>query len=241
MTAVSAPQVTDRLYAHRPQVRYALPGDDRSKRACGPSQAAATASLDCIATLITYRRGERVCEPSTTRASLHCVVSGVAKKFAPLQGGRQQTIDLFFPGEFFTLDPRYADGLVVEVLSRVFVMAEYRQHEVEKLAACRPDVRAFLAEVAFGDARRLQRHVLTMSHLRTTQKVGALLLELAERLPERNAESVSLPLSRYDIADYLGLAVESVSRSLSKLKSQGAIRMTGPRRIKITDRAALES
>jgi CRP-like cAMP-binding protein len=83
--------------------------------------------------------------------------------------------------------------------------------------------------------------MLTMSHLRTTQKVGAFLLELSERLPERNTESITLPVSRYDIADYLGLAVESVSRSLSKLKSQGTIRMVGTRRVVITDRAALET
>jgi CRP-like cAMP-binding protein len=150
-------------------------------------------------------------------------------------------MDLLLAGDFFALDRRYAGSLLIEALGRISVIAEYRQHEIETLAAHRPDIRAFLIDVAFGNARRLQRRMLTMSHLRTTQKVGAFLLELSERLPERNTESITLPVSRYDIADYLGLAVESVSRSLSKLKSQGTIRMVGTRRVVITDRAALET
>ena len=241
MATASVTPLTAGSYAHRPPPRCGSPGDDQSPSVWEPSPPAAMTTLDQIATLTTYRRGERVCGPGKTNASLLYVLSGVAKTFTLLPGGRQQTIDLLLPGDFFALDPRYTDSLVVEALAKVSVIAEYRQHEVEMLAAHRPDIRALLIDVAFRNVRRLQRHMLTMSQLRTTQKVGAFLLELSKRLPERNAESVTLPVSRYDIADYLGLAVESVSRSLSKLKSQGTIRMTGTRRIMITDRAALEN
>jgi CRP/FNR family transcriptional regulator, nitrogen fixation regulation protein len=51
---------------------------------------------------------------------------------------------------------------------------------------------------------------------------------------------VVLPISRYDIADYLGLSVETVSRSLTHFKQQGAIKLSGPRSVWIVDRVALE-
>jgi DNA-binding IclR family transcriptional regulator len=51
---------------------------------------------------------------------------------------------------------------------------------------------------------------------------------------------VVLPISRYDIADYLGLSVETVSRSLTHFKQQGVIKLSGPRSVWIVDRAALE-
>lgn len=236
MAATSAAQITDRSHAHRLPAGCVSPSEDRSPGVWRLSPA--TTFLDHLATLLTYCCGERVCGPGKTQASLYRVVAGVVKTFTLLPGGRQHTIDLLFSGDFFVLDTQHRDGLVAEALNRVTVMAEYRHHEVERLAASRPDVRAFLTDVAFGNDRRLQRHVLTMSNLRTTQKVGALLLELLERLPEQNGEAVTLPVSRYDIADYLGLAMGSVSRSLRKLKSEGAIWMTAPRRVMITDRAA---
>jgi CRP/FNR family transcriptional regulator, nitrogen fixation regulation protein len=62
----------------------------------------------------------------------------------------------------------------------------------------------------------------------------------AARLAGGRAGTVDLPMSRYDIADYLGLSVEAVSRSLTKLKGCGAIRLAGARRVSILDPGALE-
>jgi hypothetical protein len=76
---------------------------------------------------------------------------------------------------------------------------------------------------------------------RTTaeQKVGAFLLYLHGRSGSRPANRVTLPVSRYDVADYLALSVETVSRSLTGLKERGLIALSGPREIGILDRDAL--
>ena len=63
---------------------------------------------------------------------------------------------------------------------------------------------------------------------------------MAERLAGGRGETVSLPMSRYDIADYLGLSVEAVSRSLTKLKCLGVIRLAGTRCVSILDHGALD-
>ena len=72
------------------------------------------------------------------------------------------------------------------------------------------------------------------------EKVGAFLLDLAERLVDQESQSVALPMSRYDMAEFLSLSVETVSRALSELKYRGLIRFAGTRQITIVDREALE-
>ena len=63
---------------------------------------------------------------------------------------------------------------------------------------------------------------------------------MADRLSNGHSDRVTLPISRYDIADYLAVSVETVSRALSELKQRGLIRFTGTRVIQIIDREALE-
>jgi CRP/FNR family nitrogen fixation transcriptional regulator len=70
--------------------------------------------------------------------------------------------------------------------------------------------------------------------------VGAFLLHLTRRLASQPTDRVTLPISRYDIADYLALSVETVSRALTGLKRSGVIALVGPRRLRILDRGAIE-
>jgi CRP-like cAMP-binding protein len=63
---------------------------------------------------------------------------------------------------------------------------------------------------------------------------------MAQRSFDRNQQAVVLPMSRYDIADYLAISVETVSRALTELKRRGLIRFVGTRQIQLLDRAPLE-
>jgi CRP-like cAMP-binding protein len=71
--------------------------------------------------------------------------------------------------------------------------------------------------------------------------VGAFLVEMAHRSFDRNQQAVVLPMSRYDIADYLAISVETVSRALTELKRRGLIRYVGTRRIRLLDHSPLEN
>jgi hypothetical protein len=96
-----------------------------------------------------------------------------------------------------------------------------------------------LWQAAIEALTRLESHLQVTSRITAREKVGTLLLELERRLSDEPA-GIGLPISRYDIADYLAISVETVSRALSNLKQQGAIRLSGPRAVKILDREALE-
>ena len=72
------------------------------------------------------------------------------------------------------------------------------------------------------------------------EKVGSFILEMAARLSNGGTEAVALPVSRYDIADYLGVSVETVSRALSDLKRRGAIKLLSTRTVSVVHREVLE-
>ena len=86
----------------------------------------------------------------------------------------------------------------------------------------------------------MQGRVVVLGRPTTLKKVCAFLLEMADRSCNRTSGDIVLPMSRYDIADYLGISVETVSRTLTILKCHGVIALSKRRTVKIIDRAALE-
>src|ERR1700676_925817 len=95
------------------------------------------------------------------------------------------------------------------------------------LAIPAPRVAQEVLEMALGETGRLQDLILILGRTTAQEKVGAFLLHLAERLAGGPADRMILPISRYDIADYLALSVETVSRALSSLKRNGLIKFSG--------------
>jgi CRP/FNR family nitrogen fixation transcriptional regulator len=86
---------------------------------------------------------------------------------------------------------------------------------------------------------RLQAQLLILGRITALEKVGSFILEMETRLFQ-GEDSIALPVSRYDIADYLAISVETVSRSLTDLKHRGVIKLSGTRTVKIVDRDVLE-
>jgi CRP/FNR family nitrogen fixation transcriptional regulator len=87
---------------------------------------------------------------------------------------------------------------------------------------------------------RLQSQLLIVGRVTAPEKVGSFLLDMAGRLSPGHPDNVMLPVSRYDIADYLAVSVETVSRSLTDLKHRGVIAFSGTRSVRIVDRGALD-
>jgi len=73
-----------------------------------------------------------------------------------------------------------------------------------------------------------------------TERVASLLLEMIDRLSDNGSAPVSLPLSRQQMGDLLGLAIETVSRTMTKFEREGLIKLPGGRRVDLLDRDGLE-
>jgi CRP/FNR family transcriptional regulator, nitrogen fixation regulation protein len=197
-------------------------------------------SLDSLAVLTTCHRGQEICGETRPAEHWYCVISGAARRCVLRADGRRQIVGLLLPGDFFGFTAGDEYDYTVEAVVEGTVVTAYSRRRIEALADLDPQVARELRQVAFDALARLQSQLLMLGRITVIEKVSSFILEMARRLRHGRDDSVALPISRYDIADYLAVSVETVSRSLTNLKRRGVIKFSGTRTLKIVDRDALE-
>ena len=197
-------------------------------------------TLDSLAVLATCRRGQEICGEAHAAEHWYCVISGAARRYVLRADGRRQIVGLLLPGDFFGFTAGDEYDYTVEAVVEGTVVASYSRRRVELLADSDPQVARELRQVAFDALARIQSQLVTLGRITAIEKVSSFILEMARRLRHGRDDSVALPISRYDIADYLAVSVETVSRSLTDLKHRGVIKFSGTRTVRIVDRDALE-
>ena len=198
-------------------------------------------AIESVAATRPCNRGEALCGREDPTRHWYRLVSGLGRDCAVMADGRRQIVDFVMPGNFFGFASRDERQFTVEAVVDGTVVARYPRQVVEMLADSNPGLARRLREMAFEAISRSQARVLILGRMSAIEKVSLFLLEMAERSCGSTAGAVLLPMSRYDIADYLALSVETVCRALTHLKRCGAIVLTGIHRVKIVDRAALEA
>jgi CRP/FNR family transcriptional regulator, nitrogen fixation regulation protein len=197
--------------------------------------------VDSVASLMPCCRGQMIYDEGAPVECWYRVVSGTARRFIVRPDGRRQIIDLLLSGDVFGFGAHGSHSFTAEAIRDGTVVARYPRSRLEALV--RSDVRIAqeVQEMALEETRRLQDLILILGRTTAQEKVGAFLVHLAERLAGGPADRMILPISRYDIADYLALSVETVSRALSSLKRNGLIKFSGTRQVAIIDRGAIET
>jgi CRP/FNR family nitrogen fixation transcriptional regulator len=196
--------------------------------------------LDSLAVIMPHRRGEEICSQGLPVEYWYLVISGAARRCAIRPDGRRQIVDLLLPGDFcgFAIGDEW--DVTIEAVAEGTVVAAFPRRRIEMLADSDPKIGRDIRTIASAELSRLQAQLLILGRITALEKVGSFILEMASRLSDGDADHVALPVSRYDIADYLGVSVETVSRSLSDLKHRGAIKLSGTRTVSIVDRDVLE-
>jgi len=166
---------------------------------------------------------------------LYKVLTGTVRTYKVLNDGRRQIGAFYLPGDIFGLevgdDHTFSAEAIID--SRILVI---RRSSVISLAARQNDIARQLWTMTATELQRVQDHILLL--IKTAQeRVAGFLLEMAKRAPAGN--EIDLPMSRQDIADYLGLTIETVSRTLTQLENSAAIAVPSSRRIVLRNRAAL--
>lgn len=196
-------------------------------------------SLDNLAITVAYGRGQEICGESLPAETWYMVVAGAARRYVLRSDGRRQIMDFLLPGDFFGCTSRVEYDFTVEAVHRNTIIASYPRRRAEALADTDPQLAREIRMLVLEGMSRLQTQLLTVGRITAPEKVGSFLLDMAARLSPGHTDKVTLPVSRYDIADYLAVSVETVSRSLTDLKYRGVIELSGARSIKIVDRDAL--
>lgn len=197
-------------------------------------------SMEALAVTNRWHRGQQIyCREDPVRY-WYRIVAGMARKSTMLSDGRRRIVDFLLPGDFFGFSIRAERSFDVDAVVETSV-ACYPRHRMEMLADSNPEVARRIREKAFESISRLQARLLILGRVTAIEKVSAFLMELVERSSRGGDRVVILQMSRYDIADYLALSVETVSRSLTDLQNRRAIVLLGKHRVQIADPGALSN
>ncbi|HEY0181564.1 MAG TPA: helix-turn-helix domain-containing protein [Rhodopila sp.] len=165
------------------------------------------------------------------------VVSGMVRTCRFTHDGRRQIEAFHVAGDVFGLEHGTERLLSAEAVTDCAVISFHRQR-AEMLATTDGDWARQLFAYAMQSAVRAQEHSLLLGRSGAAQKVATFLLEMAQRSGQRET-TIDLAMTRQDIADYLGLTIETVSRTLSQLERDGMIARPTARRILVRNTSAL--
>ena len=166
------------------------------------------------------------------------VVSGAVRTYKLLGDGRRQIDAFHLSGDIFGLESGEEHRFSAEAVGDATIVA-YRRCSLESVAAGEGPLARQIVGAMMRALERAQDHMLLLGRKSAIEKIATFLLDIGERVSEDDA-SVDLPMSRMDIADHLGLTIETVSRSLTQLERQGVIGLPAQRRtIVLRDKPAL--
>lgn len=176
------------------------------------------------------------------------VVSGVIKLTKTLSDGRQQIVGLQFAPDFLGRTFGHASPYLAEAATEVELCC-FTRDTFEGMLKEFPTLEHRLFESTLDELDSAREWMLLLGRKTAQEKVASFLLMIARRAPnigchhseEMNYAQFSLPLSRTEIADYIGLTIETVSRHFTRLKSDGIIRIENNRDISVPDLDALAS
>ena len=192
-------------------------------------------SIAMMGALMPFARDAEIYGESEPADYLYKVVSGAVRTYKVLNDGRRQISSFYLPGEIFGLEVGGEHTFSAEAVadSKILVI---RRSAVVALAGRDKEVARQLWRMTATELQRAHDHIMLL--IKTAQeRVAGFLLEMAAR--GSDASEVDLPMSRQDIADYLGLTIETVSRMVTQLEKSGTIALATSRRIVLRKRGAL--
>jgi CRP/FNR family nitrogen fixation transcriptional regulator len=172
-------------------------------------------------------------EPATCA---YRVLKGVVRTIRFLADGRRQIVEFFLPGEVFGLEFGLEHRISAEAVTDCDVMAMRRSHLSARAANDNGAAQKLLA-TTLHHLHRAEEHMLVLGRKIACERVAWFLIDMAERIPAPNR--IDLPMSRQDIADFLGLTIETVSRTMTQLQDEGIIELPSFRHVVLRDRETL--
>ncbi len=202
-----------------------------------PLRKTVDAGTPSVGSVQTFAKDEEIFSEGERAAFVYKVLSGVVRTSKLLSDGRRQIDAFHLAGDIFGIEAGEEYRFCAESVGDCVVVAYRRTH----LASLTGNDTQLAQDMTMGMMRslvRAQNHMLLLGRKSALEKIATFLLEMAERTADDDA--LDLPMSRTDIADHLGLTIETVSRSFTQLERQGIIELPSARHVVLSNRAALE-
>jgi CRP/FNR family nitrogen fixation transcriptional regulator len=197
-----------------------------------------TIAADCpifvMATTMAFGRDAEIYGESEPAEFLYKVVSGAVRTYKILADGRRQVGCFYLPGDVFGLEAADDHAYSAEAICASKIMV-IKRSAVGALAAREGEAARQLLQFTGAELQRMQGQVLLLIKS-AHERVAGFLLEMSKRCASLEFD---LPMSRQDIADYLGLTIETVSRTLTSFESSAMIGLPSARHVTLRNRGAL--
>ena len=194
--------------------------------------------IAAISSLHRKAAGETIFSEGDSSDYIYEVVHGTLRLYRLLSDGRRQILGFPSDGHTLGLAPNGTHAYTAEAVTDL-TLCRYPRTSFERLVDSVPGLARRLWTVTSDELRFAQDLMLLLGRKTATERVASFLLLLAEQQMDSDGE-VALPMTRSDIGDYLGLTIETVSRTLTKLKRDRLISLPASDRIEFLDKDRLE-
>jgi CRP/FNR family transcriptional regulator, anaerobic regulatory protein len=217
-------------------------------RSCEARQASICAgvpetSLESLASATTTHcaaPGDVILDEGGAANHAFTITSGMVKVFKLMPNGRRQIIGFMFARDILGLAHDGAYVSSAEAVTNV-TLCRFPRSKLESLLDQFPQMERRLLRMTATELAAAQDQMVLLGRKTASEKIASFLMMLAERSERQGdgSDEVDLPMTRTDIADYLGLTTETVSRTVTQFRKRGCIELVNPACVRILDREAL--
>jgi CRP/FNR family transcriptional regulator, anaerobic regulatory protein len=218
----------------------------RHRAVCAQCEIDELAELEAMKYYRSFQAGQAVIWSGDAMDFVASVVTGIATLTQTMEDGRRQMVGLLLPSDFVGRPGRPQAAYDVTAATDL-VMCCFRKKPFEAMMAKTPHVARRLLDMTLDELDAAREWMLILGRKTARERIASFLAILARReaalqvRPARGEVMIDLPLTRDDMADYLGLTLETVSRQISGLKRDGLINLVGKRGVLIPDLQALQN
>lgn len=191
--------------------------------------------LGLIGASTRFARNAEIYAEDDSAEYLYQVISGAVRTCRTLDDGRRQIGSFYLPGDIFDVEASEVHLASAQAIRETHIVVAKRSAVMAR-AEYEKDVAKQLWILAVRELQRMHEHAMVLMKS-AEERVAGFLLEMAGR--NAAAHLIELPMPRQDIADYLGLTIETVSRTFSQLAQSGTIALETSRRILLRNRVEL--
>lgn len=201
----------------------------------------ATGLVEALGTRSMVARGTSIFFDGDRTENYYRIASGAVELVKLLPDGRRQIADFPVVGDFFGFAAGNRHNTSAEALNDAIIV-RYPRHMIDSLVRTQPGIAAWLVDRLSASLSAAQTQMLLLGRKTARERLASFLLQYASRLELAGSrwQPLHLPMRRVDIADYLGLTEETVSRTFTALRDEGAIETARPDGIRFRDSALLE-
>ncbi len=230
--------------AHRHSAHLVHPCDKcvvRDYAACGVLNSDEQARLVSIMTTVEIDANQPIFNEADTAHHVFNVTEGAVKIYKLLPDGRRQITGFLFPGDFLGLTHNESYAYTAEALAPT-KLCRFPRQKLEALLDELPKLEQRLLGMASHELAAAQDQMMLLGRKSAKERVVSFLLMLSNAAARHGqpANPVGLPMNRQDIADYLGLTIETVSRAMTQLKTQGLIQLMNEKQVRLVKPEVLQ-